>query len=791
MNLSMRWLNDYYKVTVPVKQFAADMTMSGSKVEGYKTEGDEITNVVVGKVISVEKHPNADTLYVCKVDVGQCEPVQIVTGADNVVPDAMVPVALHHSTLAGGKEIRRGKLRGESSDGMLCSLEELGLTKGDFPYAEEDGIFLLEESCQVGQPIQEAIGLNDSIVEFEITNNRPDCLSVHGLAREAAATYGGTFAPSEPAIKAGGKNISEILSVEVRNPELCVRYAAAAVRNAKIGPSPRWMRERLRASGVRPINNIVDITNYVMLETGQPMHAFDLRHVKGGSIIVRNASENESIVTLDGAERKLYPEMLVIADAERPSAIAGVMGGEHSGIYDDTSVIIFESACFSGLSVRLTSRKVGLRTESSSRFEKGLDPQNCLPALKRACELVELLSAGEVAEGFIDVDNSDKALRMLKLRPDWINGFLGVDISSADMVAYLECLGFIVDNNNVTVPSWRSDVEGECDLAEEIARVYGYNNIPVTQPRGSSQAGLTEEQKLERTLHQVLTAQGCQEIITYSFISPKAYDRIRLPEGSSLRHSVTILNPLGEDTSVMRTTAIPSMLDILAYNYNSRNPSASLYEIASEYLPTTAHELPSEPRRVMLGQYGKGYSFYTIKGVLESLLGCLSISDWELRAERNDPTFHPGRCAILIINGEDCGILGEIHPAVLENYGIGGRAWVASVRLEALFSNTGGTARFRALPRFPASTRDLALLCDESVQAGDVAKVIHTTVGGILEHLELFDVYRGEQVGEGRKSVAYNLVMRASDRTLTDEECDRAVKKTLESLEKIGVTLRS
>ena len=790
MNLSMRWLNDFYTPAVAIKTFCDDMTMSGSKVECYEDEGNVIKNVVVGKVLSVEKHPDADTLWVCKIDTGKPEPVQIVTGADNVVPGAMVPVAQHKSTVVG-KSITRGKLRGQLSEGMLCSISELGLTKHDFPYAPEDGIFLIEEDCKIGQDIHDAIGLNDTVVEFEITSNRPDCLSVIGLAREAAVTYGDGIAVPAPVVKAGGPDISGILKVDVENSELCLRYAAAAVTNVKIEPSPRWMRERLRASGVRPINNIVDITNYVMLEYGQPMHAFDLRHVKGSHIVVRNAKPGEKITTLDGAERELSPEMLAICDAEAPSAVAGVMGGEFSGVYEDSQTVIFESACFNGPSVRMTAKKLNMRTESSGRFEKQLDPENCMPALMRACELVELLGVGTVSEGFIDAYPKKYKPHAIELRPDSINAFLGIKLSREDMVAILERLECKIEGDIVTAPTWRGDLETEVDIAEEIARIYGYNNIPTTGTRGAAGGIVTPKQKAERRANDILCAQGFTEIATYSFISPKAYDRIALPQDSALRHSVIISNPLGEDTGVMRTTAIPSMLDVLAYNYNNRNAQANLYELATEYLPKDDSKLPDEKPVIVIGQYGKDTTFYTIKGALESLVAGMGVDSVRLSANGENPSFHPGRCADIIIGDTACGVIGEVHPLVLENYGIGTRAYVACVDFDTIFINAKAVAEFKPLPRFPASMRDLALVCDEKTEVGSIEEKIRTAAGNILEELTLFDVYRGEQVGLNRKSVAYSLLMRAADRTLTDEECDRVVEKALKLLAEIDVALRS
>lgn len=791
MILSMKWLSDYVKLDVTPHEFAEAMTMSGSKVETVEKEGAEIDKVVVGRVLSVEKHPNADSLVVCKVDVGGNEPLQIVTGATNVVPGCMVPVALDGSSLPHGKKIRKGKLRGEVSNGMMCSLGELDLTRHDFPYAIEDGIFLLEEECAPGDDIHTAIGLDDIAVEFEITSNRPDCLSVLGLAREAAATFDKPLLLHEPAVKGASGDIHELLKVDVKAPDLCMRYVARMVKNIKIEPSPRWMRERLRASGVRPINNIVDITNYVMLEYGQPMHAFDYRFVKGGQIIVRTAQEGETITTLDGAQRALETDMLVIADSEKPSAVAGVMGGEYSGIVEDTNTIIFESACFAGPSVRSTAKRLGMRTESSSRFEKGLDPETCIPAVQRACELIELLGAGEVVGGMINVDNAVHTLRRLPFTPDWINRFIGIELSAEEMRTILEKIDFSFEGDELIIPSFRADIESKADVAEEIARFYGYNRIPTTALRGVAMGHLTERQQFEAKASAVLTAQGYSEILTYSFISPKCYDKIALAPESEQRRSVVITNPLGEDTSVMRTTTLPSMLETLSRNYNNRNPRAMLYELGTQYLPTTPDELPTEKKQFTLGAYGDGCDFFTLKGAVVTLLERLGVTDCDFVQCTDNPTFHPGRCADLMIGDEVCGVMGEVHPQVAVNYELGTRCYVAQLDVDMLFVHRGAVCTYRPLPKFPASTRDLALLCDDLLPVAQIEKAIRSAVGPVLEKLELFDVYRGAQVPEGKKSVAFSISMRAADRTLTDEEADAAVKRTLKALSQIDVSLRS
>ena len=792
MDLSIRWLKDYVDIgDISMRDFSEAMSMSGSKVEGWTTEFEDVKNVVVGKILSVEPHPDSDHLVICQLDVGQQEPVQIVTGASNVHVGDMVPAALHKSQLPNGVKITKGKLRGVMSNGMMCSIAELNLTKGDFPYAAEDGIFLLQEDCQVGQDIASAIGCNDTCVEFEITPNRPDCLSVLGLAREAAVTFGKELKMHTPQVKGCGGDIHDYLSVEVRNPQLCPRYTAKVVKNVKIGPSPRWMRERLRASGVRPIDNIVDITNYVMLEYGQPMHAFDIEYVKDHKIIVRNAVSGETIQTLDGVDRTLSEDMLVIADSEKASAVAGVMGGEHSGINENTHTVVFESACFKGSSVRITAKKLGMRTESSGRFEKGLDAQNCLPAVMRACELVELLGAGEVVDGVIDVDNTNYQPTRIHLDADWTNRFLGTDIPKEQMVKILTDLQFQMEGDEIIVPSFRSDVEHKADIAEEIARFYGYNNIPTTIAKGSPEGGYNEYQKFERVVNQNMLAQGMYEIMTYSFVSPKQYDKIRLPKDDPKRQSVVICNPLGEDTSIMRTNAIPSMMDILSKNYNNRNGAVSLYEIGNEYIPVEGELLPDEVPNLVLGMYGDDKDFFTLKGVVENLLDTLAIREYDVDAKSDDPTFHPGRCAVLSKDGEEFGIIGEVHPLVCANYGINTRVYVGKLKLRKLFAMMDTQRSYVPMPKFPASTRDLALLCDDALPVMTMEKAIKAAAGKILEKIELFDVYKGSQIAQGKKSVAFNISMRASDRTLTDEEVNGAMSKILKALEELGAQIRS
>jgi len=802
MDLSMKWLGDYVKVDEPIKKFCYDITMSGSKVERYETEGEEITNVVVGKVLSVEPHQDSDHLVVCQVDVGKGEPIQIVTGAANIHGGEIVPVALDGSTLPKGIKIKKGKLRGVESNGMLCSLGELGLTVHDFPYAIEDGIFVLEteEGCEeftLGQDIREAIGFNDTSVEFEITSNRPDCMSVIGLAREAAVTFGVPLNVKAPSYKGVDGDITKDLSVEVKNTKLCNRYAAAVVKNVKIKTSPLWMRERLRACGVRPINNLVDITNYVMLEYGQPMHAFDLRYVEGNSIVVRNAEKGEKITTLDGIERELSEEMLVICDAKKPVAVAGVMGGEYSGIMDDTTTVVFEAACFDGASVRTTAKKLGMRTDASSRFEKGLDAKNCYDALMRACELVEMLGAGEVLNTTIDCDYSDKAPKTVKFDSEWINKFLGTDIPESDMVKYLNDLGFEIKDGNAVVPNWRIDIECGSDLAEEVARIYGYNNITPTIIKGVANAKLTPAQKYAKKLENTMLAIGCNEIATYSFISPKYFDKIRLPENSALRKTVVITNPLGEDTSVMRTTAIPSMCEVLARNYNYRNAEAMLYEIGNEYIPVEGQELPDEPSRLTIGMYGADIDFFDMKGAVDEILSEMGIYDYDIAACTDDSVFgeatafHPGRCAVVTKNGVAIAIFGELHPETLENYEIGVKAYVAKLNVPEMMSVSETEKTYKPLPKFPATTRDLSVVCDDTIPVATLEKAIKKAVGNTLEKVTLFDVYKGSQITEGKKSVSFSISMRSHDGTLTDEQADAAMKRVLKALAEFGAEIRA
>ena len=817
MNLSMKWLGDYVKADMPIKDFCHALTMSGSKVECYEKEGSNISNVVVGKILSKGPHENADALFVCQVDIGAEAPIQIVTNAKNVKEGDLVPVALDGAVLPEGK-IKKCKMRGVESFGMFCGLDTLGLTAHDFPYADPEGVFVIEEDCKPGDDIHTAIGLDDTSVEFEITSNRPDCLSVIGLARETAATYGTELNVKAPEFKGVDGDINSMLKVDIHNTEKCQRYCAGIVKNVKIGPSPRWMRERLRASGVRPINNFVDITNYVMLEYGQPMHAFDLRYVEGAHINVRNAKNGEKIMTLDGVERELTEDMLVIADEKKPVAVAGIMGGEYSGIMDDTTTVVFESAYFEPTQVRQTSKKLRLKSDASARYEKGVDRLISMTCLKRAFELVEELGAGEVLNTVIDCDYTDKTPAAVEFSAEWINNFLGTDISEADMIKYLERLEFKVENGRVIAPSFRIDIGCKADVAEEVARIYGYNNIPSTDFRGVARAEFTEEQKFVRTLRNAAVALGGYEIATYSFVSPKYFDKIKLPADSKLRKVVKIVNPLGEDTSVMRTSTIPSMLDVLSFNYNNRNDKACLFEIAKEYLPAQEekpfingdtlansgkqkhrynYSLPDEPQKLTIGMYGGDADFYTIKGMVEQLLAELKIDDVEyIRADDSDVfdekyALHPGRSAVILKDGTPLGIMGEVHPEVQETYEIGVKTYVAKLNIPELMAAAAEKITYQPLPKFPATTRDLSLLVDEDMPVAELEKAIKGAVGKILEKVTLFDVYRSDDMKKsGKKSIAYSISMRSHEGTLTDEQADGAMKRVLKALSAIGAELR-
>jgi len=903
MKLPYSWLKDFTDVgihNVSAKQYAADMTMAGTMVGSWESPADEISNVVVGRILSMERHPNSDHMWVCQIDIGKDEPVQIVTGAWNVHVGDLVPAALHKSTLPGGIKIEKGKLRGVPSNGMLCSLKELQLEERDFPYgvitaaallndykpldpekpsipadiqpghkvfgpvvaakvlecatqsygvyhtcldlgdktacpdtncqnlhegdmvayntktdtictladlraqqAEfphciNDGIFVLNEDCKPGDDIAPVLSLDEITFDFDILHNRPDCLSIIGLARESAATFDKAFSLPKPAVKNTVGNIADHLSVEIRDADLCPRYSAAMAKNIKIAPSPRWMRDRLRAAGIRPINNIVDITNYVMLEYGQPMHAFDYRCLKDGKIIVRRCTEGEECTTLDGQTRKLWENTLVIADAEKAVAIAGVMGGENSEITEQTQMIVFESAMFNSVSVRTTSRRLGMRTEASGRFERGVNCEGCMTALERACQLVEELGAGEIIGGYVDAYPNPKPVRTLKLEPERVSAYIGAEIDRDFMVKTLEKLAFKVEGDNVIVPSWRDDMEGMADIAEEVARYFGYDNIPTTLLRGeTTKGGLTRRQVFNRKVNDACNAAGYSEAKTLSFLSPKAFDKICLAEDDVRRQAVVITNPLGEDQSLLRTTGLPAMLEAAARNYNFRAPSIHLFEQSKIYLPkldengkADPHQLPEERSVLVMATYSE--DFFHLKGCIEGVLNMLSIPGCVFTPCKDNVSYHPGRCAAIMNGDQLVGYAGQMHPAVLKNYGIGTELYVAELDLEVLFSLVDQERYYQPIPKYPASTRDLAVLCDEDLYVLQLETCIKKAAKKQLEKLELFDVYRGAQVAAGKKSVAFSLTLRNPDHTLTDKEADEIIQNVLTALEaEYGATLRA
>ena len=795
MKLNRKWLHeDFVDLShVSDKEYVEKLTVFGQKVETYERMDAEIKNVVVGKVVSIVRHENSDHMWVCQVDVGQDEPVQIVTGAQNVHQGDLVPAALHNSYLPGGIHITKGKLRGEKSNGMLCSFAELGLTQNDLPGAYADGIWILnDEDCKPGDDINLVIGNDDTVVDFEITNNRPDCYSIIGLARESAAAFGVEMKHHEPVVK--GSNAGSIydhLDVEVPATELCNRYSSRMVANVKIGPSPKWLRQRLRANGVRPINNIVDITNYVMLEYGQPMHAFDYRYVASGKIVVREAEEGETLTTLDGTVRNLKAGMLVIADDTKAIGLAGIMGGENSEIMDDTTMVVFESANFNGTSIRQTALALGMRTEASGKFEKHLDPMMTVPAVQRACELVELLGCGDVLDGTIDVINYVPEAKTLPLEVEKVNRLLGTAISKEEMVRYLNLLEIDVDGDTILVPSFRPDLNLMADIAEEVGRSYGYNEIPTTAFKTSTQGGYSAEMKLEAKAGTLCRGLGYSEIITYSFVSPTIFDQIRLPADSPLRNALRIQNPLGEDTSIMRTIALPSMMDILSRNNAYHNKSVKLYEIAKIYLPVEGQVLPQEPKMLLLGTYGADENFFTLKGELEAIFAGLRLKKASYAAVKNNPSYHPGRCAAVSIDGVEVGVLGQVHPLVAKNYGIDVDVYCAEINFTKLLGCQLGDATYTPLPKYPSVTRDLSLICDEAVTVADAENVITAAAGKLLRSVKLFDIYRGTGVPEGKKSMAFSLELRADDRTLTDTDSEAVVSKVLTALaEKLDAILR-
>ncbi|MBQ3147219.1 MAG: phenylalanine--tRNA ligase subunit beta [Oscillospiraceae bacterium] len=786
MKLNRKWLHEEFVDLSHIsdKEYVEKLTVFGQKVETWERMDAEIKNVIVGKVLSIVRHENSDHMWVCQIDVGQEEPVQIVTGAQNVNQGDLVPVAMHNSWLPGGVHITKGKLRGVVSNGMLCGLEELGLSQNDFPYAITDGIFILQEDCKIGDDINTVIGNDDTIVDFEITNNRPDCYSIIGLARESAAAFGMEMKHHEPVVKGSDAgSIFEKLDVEVPAENLCNRYSSRMVANVKIAPSPKWLRQRLRANGVRPINNIVDITNYVMLEYGQPMHAFDYRYVSSGKIVVREAQAGETLTTLDGNIRNLKPGMLVIADETKPIGLAGIMGGENSEIMDDTTTVVFESANFNGTSIRQTALALGMRTESSGKFEKNLDPMMTVPAVQRACELVELLGCGDVLDGIIDIINYVPEAKTLPLECDKINRLLGTEISKEDMIKYLNLLEIEVEGDTIKVPSFRPDLNLMADVAEEVGRSYGYNVIPTTAFKTSTQGGYSPYMIAENQAGQLCRSLGYNEIITYSFVSPAIFDQIRLPGDSPLRNTLKIQNPLGEDTSIMRTIALPSMLDILSRNFAYHNKAVKLYELAKIYLPVADQVLPQEPKMLVLGTYGAGETFFTLKGELEAVLQGLNMPKPSYEADTNNPSYHPGRCAKVSVSGVELGYMGQVHPLVAENYGIDTEVYCVEIDFTKLFTLRLPDRTYVPLPKYQAVSRDLSFVCDEAVTVAQAEAIITAAAGKLLRGVKLFDIYRGTGIPEGKKSMAFSMELRADDRTLTDADSEGVVNKVLQALQ--------
>ena len=787
MKLPLSWLKDYMNTDgIDNATYTHMLTMSGSMVEGIENPAEEIKNVVVGKILKIEKHPDADKLVVCQVDIGESEPVQIVTGAKNVFEGAFVPVAKHKSSLPGGVKITKGKLRGVLSCGMMCSVNELGMS--DEP---ADGILILPDDVTPGADITEVLGLDESVAEFEITSNRPDCMSIIGLARESAATFNRGF--KIPEVKATGNNedVNDYASAEIAAPELCSRFIGRVIKNVKIAPSPEWMQKRLKACGIRAINNVVDITNYIMLEYGQPMHAYDLDHVEGHKIIVRRAEEDELLETLDDQPRMLQNSMIAIGDEKRAIGVAGVMGGANSEVCDTTVTVMFESACFNAVAVRRGAKALGMRTDASALFEKGLDPENCLPAIQRACELMEQLGAGEVVGGMIDIYPVKKEQTVLPFEPDKMNRFLGLEVSAAEMKEILARLEFEVKDDKVYVPTFRGDIESMADIAEEVARIYGYDKIPTTMMKGCvTVGGKSKKQHLEDVIRDSLTAVGLYEVTTYSFIDPKENDMILMPQEDDRRNMVRISNPLGEENSVMRTDMLSSVLKVLRTNFSRRNAEAGIFEIGSVYIPKEEQVLPDENQIVAVGMYG-GCDFYDIKGKVENMLADLNINDYEFITCKDNPSFHPGRCAHIYACGKFLGIIGQIHPKVAANFKIGVETYCALLDFNVLLSGYTTDRQYKALPKFPATSRDIAVILDKNINVGEVIKIIESNRNGILESYSLFDVYEGEQVGDGKKSVAYSLLFRAEDRTLTDKEVNEVMDKILSGLkEKLNAELR-
>lgn len=805
MNTSLSWIKAYVPdLDVTAQEYTDAMTLSGSKVEGFEALDADLDKIVVGQIQKIERHPDADKLVVCQVDVGTGELIQIVTGAPNVKEGQKVPVVLDGGRVAGGHDgkktpggikIKKGKLRGVASAGMMCSIEELGSSREMYPEAPEEGIYIFGSDAVVGESAVKALGLNDVVFEYEITSNRVDCFGVLGLAREAAATFGKEFKPPVVAETGNDEDVNDYIKVTVQDAELCPRYCARVVKNIKIAPSPQWMQRRLASQGIRPINNIVDITNYVMEEYGQPMHAYDLETIAGREIIVRRAGKDEAFVTLDGQERRMDDSVLMICDGEKAVGIAGIMGGENSMITDSVQTMLFEAACFDGTNIRLSSKKIGLRTDASGKFEKGLDPNNALDAINRACQLIEELGAGEVVGGVADVYGKRKVGRKIPFDAGKVNRLLGTEIDKGTMVGYFEKLGLSYDweKEEVDVPSWRQDLECLADLAEEVARFYGYDNIPTTLPTGEATTGkLSFKLRVEAVARDIAEFCGFSQGMTYSFESPKVFDKLLLPKDSALRRAVVISNPLGEDFSIMRTVSLHGMLTSLSTNYNRRNKNVRLYELGNIYLPkqVPVTELPDERMQFTLGMYGDG-DFYTMKGVIEEFFSKAGLSGKEIYdPDAGKPFLHPGRQANVIYDGEVVGYLGEVHPQVADNYSIKERVYVAVIDMPKIVELATFDRKYEGIARFPAVSRDISMVMPKDILVGEVEKVFDTKGGSYLEHYELFDIYEGSQIKAGFKSVAYSLTFRAKDKTLEEADYMPAMERILKALEGMGIELR-
>lgn len=806
MNTALSWVKAYVpELEVTPREYTDAMTLSGTKVEGYECLDKNLDKIYVGQILSIERHPDADKLIVCQVDLGT-KSIQIVTGAPNVKEGDKIPVVVEGGRVAGGHDggdlpengikIKKGKLRGIESFGMMCSIEELGSSKEMYPDAPEDGIYILPEDSVVGADAVELLGLRDVIFEYEVTSNRVDCFSVLGIAREAAATFKKTYIP--PVVKETGNDekASAYVSVEVQNTELCPRYCARVVKNIKIAPSPKWMQKRLAASGIRPINNLVDITNYVMEEFGQPMHAFDLDTITGSKIVVKTAEDGDKFVTLDGQERKLDSSMLMICDGEKEIGIAGIMGGENSKITDDVKTVLFEAATFDGTNIRLSAKKLGLRTDASAKFEKGLDPNNAEAAINRACQLIEELGAGEVVGGIVDVYPNKKETIRIPFKPASINHLLGTEISDEEMLHYLSAieLEYDKDKMELIIPSFRQDLECVADIAEEVVRFYGYDKVPETLPEGKATTGkLSFKLRVEGVAKDVAELYGFSQGMSYSFESPKVFDKLLLPEDSSFRNTVTIMNPLGEDYSIMRTLSLNGMLTSLSTNYNRRNKDVRLYELGNVYFPKQQpiKELPEERMQLTLGMYGEG-DFFDMKGVVEELLSKLGMTKKiSYRPDEKKSYYHPGRQADIEYDGVVIGNLGEVHPEVADNYGIGERVYLAVLDMPGIVERATFDRKYREIARFPAISRDISMVMRKDILVGQIEEIIETKGGKLLESYRLFDIYEGSQIKEGYKSVAYSISFRAKDRTLEDKEVSSVMEKIITELKTLDITLRS